>query len=95
MIHFLRNDRKTIVDIEVVKATNTIHNKIDILYYSEWLLNHVCDSRQSEFMYDIDSTTELDIIWHQLDHGKETQDELVASVLKPLAEKWGLVYVTD
>lgn len=92
MIHFLRQNGNTIVDIEVTEKN--IYVFIDIQYYSIFLLNNHFE-KQVEIIADFSNLQELRGIYFESIQPKISMDNFVRECLKPLAQKYNLQYVTD
>jgi len=98
MIHFVRTkNNDTIADIEVVKHTNDLHSAIDILAYTEVLLD-IDQSKVGQFSTDFQNLSEIKGEWFETNHGHTSMDEFVRDKCQEIVNRWsdlGLVYVTD
>jgi len=92
MTHYLRNNGKTIVDVETTKTD--LHSVVVISHYSELLLSTHEDGAD-EFIADFHALQELRGEWHEGGREKETPREFVARRLRCIGLKWGLQYSTD
>lgn len=99
MIHFLRRDDRTIVDVSATE--DDIHVVIVIDEYSYLLMDVMAKwdcPLAAGMVRDFRSVQELRGEYHEINLMKEapeTPDELAARRLMELGEKYGLQYVTD
>lgn len=91
MVHFLRKDGNTIVDVEATK--DDISSVVCIASYSKLLLSE--QNRQAELIGDFDGLQELRGEYHETPRQQETPDELAARRLKEIGTKYNLEYITD
>ena len=92
MIHFIRRQGKTLVDVEVTK--NDLSSVVCIEQYSRFLLD-TDDLFRQELVTDFDGLQELRGEWFEQPHQDETPNDLVERRLKEIGVKWSLDYVTD
>lgn len=93
MIHFLRDSRNnTIVDIEALPKD--IHCVVVIEHFAEKLLS-LSDTMRKLFISDMQLIQEIRGYYFERNTWKETPDDIAKSWLKPVAQRWDLVYVTD
>ena len=97
MTHYLRfvDEQRfgdTVVDIEATK--DDIHCVVCIEAYSRLLLS-IKPVDVDRFIKDFDDTQEIRGAWFEFNQCKTPTDVFAAGWLKPLAEKWNLVYLTD
>lgn len=91
MIPFLRDRRNnTLVDIEA--QPDDIHCLVGVRHYSRLLLSK--PERAAEIITDFDRVQEIRGEFFE-SGWKGTTDELARERLVPLADKYGLIYVTD
>ena len=91
MIHYLRRNGDTVVDISATK--DDLSSVVCIAAYSDMLLNE--KARQSEMVHDFDLLQELRGEYFETCNQQETPDELVGRRLREIGYKYGLAYVTD
>jgi len=94
MTHYLRDDGKTLVDIEATK--NDIQCVVNIAAYSRFMMSWGSESRRQQVIEEFDLINEIRGLYFEseIDTGI-TPDELAARELKRLAKEFFLGYVTD
>lgn len=92
MTHYLRNNGKTIVDVETTETD--LRCVVVIIHYSRMLLD-AYEHRRDEIIADFHALQELRGEWHEGGREKETPREFVARRLRYIGLKWGLQYSTD
>tara|TARA_Y100000310_G_scaffold332064_2_gene406896 strand:- start:457 stop:762 length:306 start_codon:yes stop_codon:yes gene_type:complete len=101
MIHFIRDkDNNTIVDCEAMKDDMSCQVNIYnfYLFLMDYSTNHYPVwpiDRLDEAARDFDNVQEIRGLYWERNELNETPDEMAARVLKELAEKYDLYYVTD
>ncbi len=98
MIHYLRLNNNTVVDVEATK--DDIRSIVCIAEYSRLLLK--CASQDGvysdaivEMMLDFEGMQGLRGEYHETTDKKESPDEFVRRRLRKVGKKYGLTYVTD
>ena len=109
MVLYLRDKKDTIVDIEIFKAREEQHDyvdircSIDIVNYSIKLLSMNSDD-QIQFINYIDELSEISgWLWEVYFMGKKNDNhhnyedilEQVKNTMGKVAEKFGLIFITD
>lgn len=92
MTHYLRQDGRTIVDVDAWK--DDLRAGVIIDEYSRLLLE-TPPEKQKEVIQDFHFLIELRCEFHENPRQTETPDQLVARRLKEIGKKYGLWYVTD
>ena len=91
MIHYLRRNGDTVVDITA--RNDDLSSTVCIAAYSDMLLNE--KARQSEMIHDFDLLQELRGEYFETCNQQETPDELIRRRLREIGDKYGLSYITD
>lgn len=93
MVHYLRNNNKTLVDIDSTK--DDFSCTVLIKEYSEYLLS-LDKEKMSDFIKDMDNVQEMRGFYFEFNQDEEIPiDVFIKSNLKELSEKWNLKYITD
>lgn len=97
MVHFLRNtNNRTIIECDVYKED--LHTSVDVKNYSMVLIDMHNHDRHYPFINDIDNLSEIRGLWweREMDFGNwESIDKFVEAQYTEVAERYGLIYVTD
>ena len=94
MTHFLRTkSNNTIADVDATE--DDIHPGIMLREFCRFLFMEVPFFKREEFIEDMATVDDLRMTYHEVDHRKTPPDELAEKLMKPMAVKWGLYYVTD
>lgn len=93
MTNYLRDDGRTLLDVEITDGDLRV--VVNVRNYSECLLEKI-PSHRLEFIEDIGDASEMRGWYHEwTPKTDETPQEFVAAKLKLLAKKHNLQYATD